>query len=311
VPPTTATVVVCTKDRPTLLRRALPAIAAQTGSGLEVDLVIVEQGKRVAAEMCSELGIAATLLHDDGIGAARARNLGVRHARGDVVLFTDDDCEVPSSWALDHLRALDRERAGASFGVVEGLSRFGRTDATVPGSDPVARNATHHNGSPPWIVGHSANMATRRSIFLAVGGFDERLGPGSHGGYIGEDADLIARMLAQDVVLVSGVGEPVRHLDWRSDDEHRRNLVAYERGAGAWIGKLLRTRPRLGLHFFRARLDLLRVRLRWNPGFFSDPRVVLSSLTAFARGVLFGFRLSRWKLSDCNPVTVEKIEHSN
>jgi len=39
----------------------------------------------------------------------------------------------------------------------------------------------------------------------------------------------------------AGVGDPVRHVDWRANDDDARALIAYEVGAGAWIGKLALT----------------------------------------------------------------------
>ncbi len=135
--------------------------------------------------------------------------------------------------------ALSDATVVASCGVVHGLSRFGGAEAHDSSHDPVARKARHGVGSPPWLIGHSSNMAVRRSSFVALGGFDERFGPGSRGGFVCEDADLIVRLLGSGIV-VAGTGEPVLHIDWRSPAETRRTLVAYERGSGAWIGKLLR-----------------------------------------------------------------------
>jgi len=300
-----ASIVVCTKDRADLLERSLPILAERTRGG-DVDLVIVEQGDSRAADLCRALGVRATIVHDRGVGAARARNIGVAHCTGDVVLFTDDDCEVPPTWVDDHLRALGEDGVDASFGVVHGLSQFGDADDYDVTHDAVFRRAVHHLGSPPWLVGHSANMAIRRPAFVRLGGFDERLGPGSRGAFIGEDADLIVRLLRFGAA-VSGTGEPVAHIDWRSTEDTNRTLVSYERGSGAWIGKLVRADRRLGMHFLRARADMLRVRVRHHPGLFHEPKLVLLSLAGFGRGLLFGARLRPWLPSGVPSVSVEHV----
>jgi glycosyltransferase involved in cell wall biosynthesis len=69
-------VVVPTRDRPQLLQRCRAALERQS---LPVEVVVVEDVT--------------------GRGPAWARNEGVRRARGEVVCFTDDDCEPTPGWA--------------------------------------------------------------------------------------------------------------------------------------------------------------------------------------------------------------------
>lgn len=295
-PPTwdslSASVVLCTRDRLDLLRGALGSISdavAQSGA----ELIIVEQGHPAAEAICKELGFTATVVRDGGVGAARARNLGARRATGDVLLFTDDDCEVPRSWVVDHVREFADREVAASFGVVTQLSRHeDPTDASAS-SDPVSWRGRHRRGALPWNIGHSANMAVRRSAFTAVCGFDERLGPGAPGAFIGEDADLIVRLLDNDGLAVSGVGHPVRHVAWRSDQEVATNVISYERGTGAWIGKALRSNRASGRRYLRDRLPFLRGLLA-SPGL-GQPQLIASSVSAFVRGLVAGFRMGPWK----------------
>jgi len=299
--PTSATVIVCTRDRPELLARSLPDLAAATADHAE--LLLVEQGERVAAGVLSRLGIAGQVIHDGGTGAARARNIGARNARGEVLVFTDDDCAVPSRWVADHLDALAAPGAVASFGVVKGISRFG--DGA---EDPVAWPAHHRADSPPWVIGHSSNMAVSRRALLDIAGFDERLGPGAPGGFVCEDADLIVRLLQNGGSILSGVGAPVEHLDWRSAGEDYGNLRAYERGAGAWIGKLLRARPRAAFPNLTERIDLLRERMGTA---FTDRRErvqAMLSVASFLRGLIFGLRLERWEALAAHRSPAERAE---
>jgi glycosyltransferase involved in cell wall biosynthesis len=293
-----ATVILCTRNRPDLLRRAVQSASLALARGAE--FIIVEQGEPAAAALCKELEIDAVVVRDTGVGAARARNIGSRRATGDVLLFTDDDCEVPPTWVSDHLGEFSDEEVVASFGVVTGLSRLQPPGGGEQDTDPVSWRGRHRRGALPWNIGHSANMAVRRSAFVAVGGFDERLGPGAPGAYIGEDADLIVRLLDSDGLAVSGVGQPVRHAEWRSDQETANNLVSYERGSGAWIGKTLRSNRSIGGRYLRDRLTLLRGLLS-RPGL-RDPRLVASSVSAFLRGLIAGFRMGPWPARDHNSI---------
>jgi hypothetical protein len=133
-------------------------------------------------------------------------------------------------------------------------------------------------------------MVARRRALLEVGGFDERIGPGSGGIEAGEDADLIARLLRRGCVLASGTGTPVRHADWRTDTESAEVLEAYERGAGVWIGASLRARDRMAVHLLRARLAMVRRRGR---------EVGAARLAAqLGRGLVAGLRLRPWTPDD-------------
>jgi glycosyltransferase involved in cell wall biosynthesis len=250
------------------------------------EIIVVEQGEPSAARICSELGIEGIVVSDEGRGASRARNIGIRRARGDVVLFTDDDCQVPRDWVRRHLDALSDPEVVASFGEVAGLSKWG--DERY---DPAALPARHGGKSAPWLIGHSSNMAGLRTALYSVGGFDERLGPGSASHAGGEDADLIVRFL----VIVSGTGDAVEHIEWRSSAEDRLTLISYEEGAGVWIGKALRERPRAAMALLRWRLRNLRdyaaqVNTSKNG---SIPVSVFAG--AFTRGLIAGLRMKPWR----------------
>jgi glycosyltransferase involved in cell wall biosynthesis len=90
-------VVVPTRDRPGSLRRCLAALAGQTRP---VEVVVVDDGcadpRPVRAAACAA---GARLLTLAGDGPAAARNAGAAAAGGEVVLFTDDDCEPAPGWA--------------------------------------------------------------------------------------------------------------------------------------------------------------------------------------------------------------------
>jgi glycosyltransferase involved in cell wall biosynthesis len=231
--PSRVSVVVVTAGRPDLLRQTLPALSTAVQGVPGAELVIVEQRGNTVEKLCAELDVAAAVVSDPGRGASRARNIGTARSGGDVVLYTDDDCIVPESWVEEHQRAHATLRVVASCGAVEGLTR------APTGDDLAALSRVHGRSAAPWTVGHGSNIAVRRSVLTAIGGWDERIGPGTRLP-AGEDADLIFRLLRQGDVA-SGVGDPVVHVDWRTDTEDMRNLRSYELGAGTWIGKALRT----------------------------------------------------------------------
>jgi glycosyltransferase involved in cell wall biosynthesis len=282
-PRLTATAVVATRDRGQFLEQVIGSLGRAVAGLSGAELIIVQQGRGDVEAVCRRAGVTARVVTDDGVGASRARNLGWRAAGGDVVAFTDDDCVVPPRWLVDHVHALTEAGVVVSCGQVSGLSRYG--GAATEADDPTAMGARHGFGVPPWAIGHGSNLAVRRDALGEVGGFDERLGPGARRVRAGEDADLLVRLLTIGDARTA-VGEPVRHLDWRTDADHARTLVEYELGAGAWIGKLAVTNLRVGVALLKARGRLLRTSSPWR-----DRRRALVHRAALLRGVGYGLLL--------------------
>jgi GT2 family glycosyltransferase len=276
-------VVVATAGRPDLLRQTLPSLAASVKRVPGTELLIVEQRGKTAEELCKELDVGAVVIRDAGLGASRARNIGSERAAGEVVLFTDDDCVVPDAWVEDHQQAHAAASVVASCGAVQGLTR------APTGDDLTALVAVHRRGAAPWTIGHGSNIAVRRSALAAIGGWDERMGPGTTRP-AGEDADLIFRLLREGDI-VSGVGAPVLHVDWRNAAENVRNLRTYELGAGAWIGKALRNQGVTKAYpLVTGRLRLLAD--RWRVATSNGDRVETArGLVQFGVGLARGFAL--------------------
>ena len=110
-------------------------------------------------------------------GAAAARNIGVRSARGRLLAFCDADDVVRPGWIASMLMAL------SNANLVAGVFDFGALDGS-PSAAPVPA-ATRQLGFLPF--GLSANLAIPREVFEAVHGFDETLSPE-------EDVDLCWRL---------------------------------------------------------------------------------------------------------------------
>ena len=85
-------VIVRTKDRPTLLANALRSIAGQTYANLEI--VVVNDGgqdvKDVVTALSGEIPVTY-IAHETGRGRAIAANSGLKAARGVYLNFLDDD----------------------------------------------------------------------------------------------------------------------------------------------------------------------------------------------------------------------------
>src|SRR5205814_10703162 len=112
IPSLSTSVVVITRDRPNDLEVCLRAVLASTTT--DFDLVVVDQSTQPDAAQhvrrCAARDALVQYVHDPGKGAARSRNVGTRHTRGEIIVFTDDDCEPAPDWLGLISRALEDDR---------------------------------------------------------------------------------------------------------------------------------------------------------------------------------------------------------
>lgn len=173
---------------------ALGSVLAQIRQPDEVIVVddgSVDGGADIAAGFADRLPLR--LLRQENAGQSAARNLAVRHARGELVAFLDQD----DSWYPSHLAQLAepfREPRNKPLGwTYSNLDEVDRNGALVA-SAVLDRSDTEHPKTSltealraDMFILPSATMVSR-AAFEAVGGFDERLR-----GY--EDDDLFIRLL--------------------------------------------------------------------------------------------------------------------
>jgi GT2 family glycosyltransferase len=250
-------VVLCTRDRPGPLRAALASLLAVEYP--DVEIVVVDNASRTgaSAEVVRDLADPRVrLVTEPRPGLARARNRGMTAAAHDLVAFTDDDVVVDRWWL---------------HGLVEGFERAGDVALVcglVPSAEVRSFPQAYFDARVTWArscqprvyalddppadqplfpfqvgaFGTGANFAVRRGAVLALGGFDEALGVGSHTRG-GEDIDMFVRVLLAGHRLAYQPSAMVWHRHRADVSALRDQISGYGLGLGAWITKLL-LRPR-------------------------------------------------------------------
>lgn len=234
-------VVVATRDRPEHLEACLQALSLSIGPDDEVLVVDSCSLSSGTAEVAAAHHVRLLRLAEPG--ASKARNVGWRAGAGQVVAFVDDDVRVSPSWAPGLRTAFDTH-PGAAF--VSG--RLGLLPEDVAAHRPVAMidysQAYEIDAGAVDQLGHGANLAVRREALQAVGGYDERLGPGAPWP-AAEDLDLIDRLVLGGY---RGRYEPAAlayHVQWRRRRELPGLEWRYGLGQGARLARLRkRDRPR-------------------------------------------------------------------
>jgi GT2 family glycosyltransferase len=236
-------VVVATRNRPEHIAGCVASILANDEIPFEL-LVIDQSDTGPSRDVVSQAGPDPRLrwIRTDSRGLSIGRNTGVALARAPIVVFTDDDCRVPSDWlrSIVSMFASDSELS-LLFGAVrvrpEDRSK-GFAASFMPTGVRELRGSIVDMRSP-WGIG--ANMAIRRDAFVAIGTFDPVLGAGTDF-HAGEEFDLRMRALAAGLKVVETPQVAVLHLGLRKGKEAARLIRGYGVGIGAAFLKHARLR---------------------------------------------------------------------
>lgn len=84
--------IIATRDRPMELSRLFQSLCDQTSRNFEI--ILVDQGIHPFLPTFTN-PVSYTHIVDNGIGLSRARNIGLKFAKGEILAFPDDDCWYP------------------------------------------------------------------------------------------------------------------------------------------------------------------------------------------------------------------------
>jgi len=254
---TPLTIVVCTRNRASALASCLSHLRNLDGEIAEILVVDNAPSDESTAQL-----VAAVADEDDRVryllepkpGLSRARNCGLRHARGELIAFADDDVRVDRHWAKGLIRGFTRTPGVACVtGMVASasleLAAEQYFDARVWWSSscqPRVYDSAHGPslGLHPYAAGQfgtGANFAFRLPILRALGGFDESLGAGSRAAG-GEDLDIFVRVIRGGYDLAYEPAALVWHEHRADEAELERQLYSYGKGLSAYLTKYLVSR---------------------------------------------------------------------
>lgn len=171
--PVTISVVVCTHRRPDDLARFLAATGRLDPSPHEVIVVDNDPGAADVRAVVEAAG--AVYVREDRRGLDRARIAGIEAARGEVVCFTDDDCEPPLGWLSPVAEHFSDPSVGALTGPgfaaeleTRPQIRFEQAGGFTRGLEPRRADWTEVAPVDAISLGAGACMAFRREHLVAV-----------------------------------------------------------------------------------------------------------------------------------------------
>lgn len=251
-----------------VIGRCLAALQAQSLSAQQFEIIVVDNGSSDSTAEVARSFAGVEVYEEQRPGSYAARNLGLTHARGEYIAFTDADCRPDPAWLERALAAADRH---PDAGVLAGhIGLFEEGD----GASPLFADYERLFSFPQSFAARgncaTANWMSRRKIFETLGGFDERLKSGG-------DREMALR--------IRGAGFPLVYVPdmvvWHPVRATREDLVCKRQrlSGGRWdrtqaSGRLARV---LGVTLYDTFRRLRRV---WaTPGLPVRRKLALSRLT--------------------------------
>ena len=252
------TVVICTRDRPESLLSTLASLAGQSDSGFEVVIVDNSHDGAVARTLAVGFkGLRMRCYHEPIPGLSRARNRGLSEVHTELIAWIDDDEVADPDWIAWIKRGFafpERPDAVAGFMLPAELE----TDAQVNferyggfnkgrGIEPVPLLAGRPSVFDPLYplpnFGAGGNMAFRTEMLRAIGGFDNRLGPGTLT-LNGEETRALSLLLDSGSMILYWPPAIAWHYHRRTDEALEKQFFGYSAGLTAFYMSLIVTSPK-------------------------------------------------------------------
>jgi glycosyltransferase involved in cell wall biosynthesis len=240
--PPRISVAICTRNRSEPLARCLAALEHQHYRNREI--VVIDNAGRDDTRAIAE-SHGATYAVEPRAGIRFARNRALAVASGDVIAYTDDDCQPHPGWlsAIAAEFAADPE-LGCCTGpilpseletpaqeLIERRGGYARGFARHRYTESSERRRLKSYPLQTWMFGSGGNMALRRRVLKSVGGFDEVL-------RTAEDLEMFFRVLRSGHALVYTPAAVVRHRHVRNHRALRARMYSWGWGYTGFLLKV-------------------------------------------------------------------------
>jgi len=170
-------IVIPTFNRRERLARVLGALEKQSADPAAFEVVIVDDGSSdgTAGWLESQRPkYALRVIRQANSGPARARNAGVEAARGELLLFLDDDVEPSTDLVLEHLRSHEGDANLVVIGPLASLSHYRQPWVAWEQNKLEGQYAAMLRGDwePTFRQFWTGNASVRRAHVVEAGGFN-------------------------------------------------------------------------------------------------------------------------------------------
>ncbi|WP_243370856.1 glycosyltransferase [Geotalea sp. SG265] len=198
-----ASVIICTYNRSEFLKQSILSILVQDFTENEFEIVVVDNNStdctKQVVDQFIESNANVKYVLEPRQGLSFARNTGIDAARGEIVIFTDDDVLAGKEWLYNMMKVFDNLDVMGAGGPLRPVWLAPRPD-WLPDEllEPLTISefpSAHEIGEFKWPhYPWGANMAFRKDIFAEVGKFATDLGRIGDRLLSNEELELYARI---------------------------------------------------------------------------------------------------------------------
>ncbi len=229
-----ASILISSHGRPKYLAEAIKSIKKINTKNYE--LIVVESSPEPLPKNIQKL--CTKYIHNPNYyTSCTKRNVSIKNASGDILIFTDDDVDVHKEWANEILKGFEIDQ---------------KIYAVVGNTLPAEGYATSEyekyfsftrKSAKPKIIkkslvplnflrfGHGNNMAFRREFFKKYGLFDLNLGIASKG-MAGDDTDMLYRVIKNNFSIYFNPKAIIHHKHLLKKEDLPKN--AYRNGIAGY-----------------------------------------------------------------------------
>lgn len=238
------------KDGGDNFRVCLDSLRRQKTEGMSWELIIVDDGSRIAVEDDFDLNFPGTVrvevVHMNSTGnRPNARNAGWQASTAPLSFLSDGDIRFPEDILRKHME-MHRRRLGE---VIMGARINGWMEDATPWQRWFDTRGMGSRDAGPFPGKYfvTGNVSLRTSLLKKTGGFDPAIDR-----YGGEDTEFGFRLIREGTSLFWGPDLKVYHLDSVTVREHSRKMVEYG-GSGLkyTLGKIPEAEGLLGSNWIK------------------------------------------------------------
>ncbi len=231
-------VIICTRNRAEYLQQTLAAMAdLSVPKATSVELIVVDNASTDETEaiikQCCLPQMSVNYVHEVAKGLSHARNKGIATARGQIIVFTDDDVCPSPIWLQELVKPIMIAKADAVLGKVHIPPKLLKPWMEAYHQMMFSSTEDVNPVNPFSLVG--ANMAFSRDVLIKVPAFDVEMGAGNLG--FGEDTLFSLQLKQSGYKIATAFDAQVEH---RFDPSRltRKHLLARAAGEGRYLAYL-------------------------------------------------------------------------
>ena len=196
-----ASVIIPAYNAESTIGECLKALEKQSFKDFEV--IVVDDGSKDRTGEAAKGFKGVKVFSQKNAGPAKARNLGAKNAKGEIIIFTDSDCIPERKWVEEMLKPMeDSEVVG-----VQGTYKTSQKEI-VARLIQLEIEQRHEKMAKKKYIDFMGTYSAgyRRKIFLELGGFDESYPIAS-----GEDAEFSFRVNEAGYKMIFNIAAVVWH----------------------------------------------------------------------------------------------------